>query len=87
MVNYYYWKAPIAPDNIAQGPERRHMSRLYAAIRTVAAVILSDEAQLHKQKNLSHTAGEHTSTDSCPQTDTVSAVLPDCDWLCGVRTR
>jgi beta-galactosidase len=53
MVNYYYWKAPIAPDNIAQGPERDHMARLYAAIRAVAAVVLSDEAQLHKQANLS----------------------------------
>eukprot|EP01048_Picozoa_sp_COSAG05_P028462 COSAG05_NODE_8842_length_667_cov_0.818662_1_plen_143_part_01 len=53
MVNYYYWKAPIAPDNIAQGPERRHMARLYAAIRSVASVILGDEAQLHKQTNLS----------------------------------
>ena len=57
MVNYYYWKAPIAPDNIAQGPERLHMSRLYMAIRQVAAIVLSDEAQLHKQKNLSDTAG------------------------------
>jgi hypothetical protein len=59
MVNYYYWKAPIAPDNIAQGPERRHMSRLYAAIRQVAAVVLSDEAQLHKQTNLTGRAGNN----------------------------
>lgn len=61
MVNYYYWKAPIAPDNIAQGPERLHMSRLYMAVRQVAAVLLSDEAQLHQQKNLSRNAGDKNS--------------------------
>ena len=53
MVNVYYWKAPIAPDNLAQGPERLHMARLYGAIRSVAAVVLGADAQLHKQRNLS----------------------------------
>ena len=52
MVNVYYWKAPIAPDNLAQGPERKHMSRVYAAIAQVSDCILSTDAQLHKQKML-----------------------------------
>ena len=55
MVNYYYWKAPIAPDNLDQGPEREHMKRLYAAIRNVSAIVLGADAQLHKQTNVSST--------------------------------
>ena len=39
MVNVYYWKAPVAADNLAQGPERQHMVRTYQAIVKVAAQI------------------------------------------------
>jgi hypothetical protein len=35
----YYWEAPISADDLAQGPEREHMSRTYAAIATVRHVV------------------------------------------------
>ena len=53
MVNVYYWKAPIAADNLKQGAERRHMARAYAAIAEAAGDILGTAAQLRMQKNVS----------------------------------
>jgi hypothetical protein len=49
MINMYYWDAPLASDNLAQGPERLHMARTYAALSKVAPVVLAGAAQLHQQ--------------------------------------
>ena len=55
MVNVYYWKAPIAADNLKQGAERQHMARAYAAIALAAGDILGTAAQLRHQKNVTIT--------------------------------
>ena len=52
-MNVYYWKAPIAADNLQQGAERQHMARAYAAIAEAAGDILGTAAQLRKQQNVS----------------------------------
>lgn len=52
MVNMYYFKAPIAPDDTAQGPERLHMVRTYAAIESVISTILDAPAQVHLEQNV-----------------------------------
>jgi len=52
MVNIYYWDAPIAADNLAQGPEREHMVRMYAALAQAAAEILDSPAQVRSAVNL-----------------------------------
>jgi len=51
MVNSYYWDAPIASDLLAQGAERRHIARAFAALAlpAVAPVLLAAPAQLHRQ--------------------------------------
>ena len=36
MVGIYYWDAPIASDNLAQGPERLHIARTFAALASPA---------------------------------------------------
>jgi hypothetical protein len=55
MVGVYYWDAPIASDNLAQGPERLHIARTFAALASsaVAPVLLAAPAQLHQQVNVS----------------------------------
>lgn len=55
MVGIYYWDAPIASDNLAQGPERLHIARVFSALASpaVAPVLLAAPAQLHKQVNVS----------------------------------
>lgn len=55
MVGIYYFDAPIASDNLAQGPERLHIARAFAALASpaVAPVILAAPAQLHRQVNVS----------------------------------
>ena len=56
MVGIYYWDAPIASDNLAQGPERLHISRAFNALASpaVAPVLLAAPAQVHKQVNVSY---------------------------------
>lgn len=49
MVNNYYWQAPLASDNLAQGPERQHMARTYEAIARVAKTLLNYPAQVHRE--------------------------------------
>jgi hypothetical protein len=49
MINMYYWDAPLASDNLSQGPERLHMARTYAALAAVAPVVLAGPAQVHLQ--------------------------------------
>ena len=45
MVGIYYWDAPIASDNLAQGPERAHVSSTFLALAGVASQILASPAQ------------------------------------------
>lgn len=49
MVGIYYWDAPIASDNLAQGPERAHISSTFKALAGVASQILASPAQNKRQ--------------------------------------
>ena len=49
LTGIYYWDAPIASDNLDQGVERLHISRTFAAIASVADIIVSFSAQNKNQ--------------------------------------
>ena len=52
MVGIYYWDAPIASDNLDQGPERAHIASTFAAVASVAAQLLAGPAQNKLQVQL-----------------------------------
>jgi Ser/Thr protein kinase RdoA (MazF antagonist) len=56
MVNAYYWDAPLASDNLAQGPERAHIAAAFAAVAAVAAQLLVAPAQKGLQVQLPYYA-------------------------------
>ena len=56
MVNAYYWDAPLASDNLAQGPERAHIAAAFAAVGAVAAQLLAAPAQKGLQVQLPYYA-------------------------------
>ena len=45
MVGIYYWDAPLASDNLAQGPERMHIANTFSAFATVSESLLVLPAQ------------------------------------------
>jgi hypothetical protein len=57
MVNMYYYDAPIASDNLAQGPERAHIAAAFAAVASVAAQLLAAPAQNKRQVQLPYYPG------------------------------
>ena len=48
--NAYYWKAELSSDNLAQGPERAHIAKAFAALRRVSATLLAVDAQVNASK-------------------------------------
>jgi hypothetical protein len=56
MVNAYYFDAPLASDNLAQGPERAHIAGVFAALASVAAQLLASPAQNKLQVQLPYYA-------------------------------
>jgi hypothetical protein len=50
ITNAYYWKAELASDNLAQGPEREHIAKAFAALRQVSSTVLAMDAQVNASK-------------------------------------
>ncbi len=73
MVNAYYWDAPLASDNLAQGPERAHIASAFAAIAAVAAQLLASPAQNKLQVQLPYYA---SGALHAPDSDHVAFIYP-----------
>ena len=58
--NAYYWNAELASDNLAQGPERIHIAKAFAALKQASSTLLAVDAQVNASQPCNNTYNKTT---------------------------